>query len=88
MSIVKIDPDYRIEIPLELSPLVRVGDEVEVRTNEDGSVTLILPGLVDEVLDSTAGMWADRSDIPTDGVEYVDAFRSGTRLTHLGITST
>jgi bifunctional DNA-binding transcriptional regulator/antitoxin component of YhaV-PrlF toxin-antitoxin module len=86
MSIVRVDADYRIEIPPELRSLVRVGDKVEVGTNADGSVILILPRVVDEVLDSTAGIWADRSDIPTDGVEYVDALRNGSRLTRLGTT--
>ena len=85
MSIARIDSDFRIELPPELRSVVRVGDPVEIRMEENGSVVLILPRLADEILDSTAGIWADRSDIPADGVAYVDALRRGTRLTELGI---
>ena len=33
----------------------------------------------------TFGMWADRTDIPADGVEYVDNIRRGTRLDEQGL---
>jgi len=37
------------------------------------------------ILRETFGMWADREDIPTDGVVYMDEIRSGQRLTNLGL---
>ncbi len=87
MSLVRVDSNYRIEIPLELRSLLRVGDEVEIRVDEKGAVVMTLPRVIDEVLNATAGLWANRSDIPTDGVAYVDALRSGNRLTRLGISA-
>jgi hypothetical protein len=35
----------------------------------------------------TFGMWADRIDVPADGVEYVNQLRQGRRLRELGIVS-
>ena len=35
----------------------------------------------------TFGMWADRTDVPADGVEYVNQLRQGRRLRELGIVS-
>ena len=42
---------------------------------------------VEAILRETFGMWADRIDVPADGVEYVNQLRQGRRLRELGIVS-
>ncbi len=40
---------------------------------------------VQAALMETFGMWADRTDIPADSVEYVNQIRRGQRLEELGL---
>jgi len=42
---------------------------------------------VEAILRETFGMWADRTDIPADGVEYVNGIRRGHRLDEFGLRS-
>ena len=76
----------RIERPgeLHLSNLpFQVDEEVEVtlRTAPDNGVSQSTS--IEEIrarLMETFGMWADRTDIPSGGIEYMDAIRRGHRL--------
>ncbi|MBN1887860.1 MAG: hypothetical protein JW850_07705 [Thermoflexales bacterium] len=40
---------------------------------------------IQAVLMETFGMWADRTDIPADSIEYVNQIRRGYRLEELGL---
>jgi len=85
MSVVRIEKGFRIRLPDELRKWFRVGDKVQVRTDAAGHVILRPSKAIDQILAATAGLWADRTDIPVDGVAYVDQIRYGTRLQELGL---
>lgn len=40
-----------------------------------------------DVLQATFGMWADRDDLPADGVDYVNQIRQSTRWDDLGLNA-
>jgi bifunctional DNA-binding transcriptional regulator/antitoxin component of YhaV-PrlF toxin-antitoxin module len=80
-----VEKDYRVTIPNSLRSLLHVGDELLITVNKAGQILLIPASRVDEILEQTAGMWQGRTDVPSDGVEYVNQLRQGHRLEELGI---
>jgi len=56
------------------------GQEVSVSLDKQGRLIITPIEQVRAVLKETFGMWADRSDIPIDGTEYVDQIRRRRRL--------
>ena len=80
-----IERDFRITIPEKLRRFLQIGDKLLVSIDKGGRILLIPEIRAMEILDQTAGMWAGRDDIPTDGVEYTNQLRQGRRLQELGI---
>lgn len=73
--VTQIEPGFRITLPENLRASLRVGDEVILVANAQGAITLIPKTRALEILEQTAGLWAGRTDVPADGVEYVNALR-------------
>jgi hypothetical protein len=42
---------------------------------------------VRQILQETFGMWADRDDLPADGVDYVNQIRQSTRWDDMGLAA-
>ncbi len=88
MAVVSIEEGFRLVLPEEVRADLQVGDEVIVVRDREGRITIaptsrrgdLTPAELLERLQETFGLWADRDDIPNDGVAYVDAIRTGTRL--------
>jgi bifunctional DNA-binding transcriptional regulator/antitoxin component of YhaV-PrlF toxin-antitoxin module len=82
---VKVESDFRITLPEPLRAPLHVGDELMVTTDPVGRIIITPEARIRTILEETAGMWADRADIPADGVEYVNEIRRGHRLDDLGL---
>jgi bifunctional DNA-binding transcriptional regulator/antitoxin component of YhaV-PrlF toxin-antitoxin module len=87
MVTVHVSSDYTVKIPSKFRSRLRAGQEVAVSLDAQGRLIITPIEQVRAVLHETFGMWADRSDIPADGVEYVDQIRRGRRLDDLGLRS-
>jgi bifunctional DNA-binding transcriptional regulator/antitoxin component of YhaV-PrlF toxin-antitoxin module len=85
MLLTKIEPDFRITIPEPLRPLLKVGDELLITTDQAGRIIIIPKAHIRSILQRTAGMWRGRQDVPADGVEYVNNLRQARRLRELGV---
>ena len=83
----KVESDYRVRIPIELRESLQVGEELFVKVDHDGHILLIPKAHALEILERTAGMWQGRTDMPEDGVAYVNQLRQGHRLHDLGCSS-
>jgi hypothetical protein len=86
--VTQIEPGFRITLPENIRALWHVGDEILVIVNSLGSITLIPKARALEILEQTAGLWAGRTDLPEDGIEYVNTLRPGRRLHDLGLGDT
>ena len=64
-----------------------VGTPVWVAMDEAGRIILTPETQIRAVLMETFGMWADRDDIPQNGVSYMDQIRQGKRLANLEHTA-
>ena len=84
---VKVESDFRITLPESLRPPLHVGDELLITTDPAGRIIMTPEARIRAILEQTAGMWRGRTDIPSDGVEYVNQLRKGRRLRELGIVS-
>jgi len=82
----QIEDGYRVVLPPEVQSLVRIGASVWVTVDQAGRIILTPEGQAQAALLETFGMWADRDDIPSDGVTYMDQVRRGHRLNELGLT--
>jgi len=80
MMTVTIEDGFRMTLPDELRELFRIGDELVLKREENGQITLTAKTSMQQALDDAFGIWADRTDIPKDGVEFVNQIRSGGRF--------
>lgn len=87
MTKLLVEEGYQLNLPPELRSLAPVGTEFKVTVDETGRIILTPETKLRAVLMETFGMWADRDDLPADGVEFVNDFRRGQRLNELGITN-
>lgn len=85
MNRIRIENGFRLTVPKELRRGLKVGDEVMVTTDQAGRIILLSEKRVRAVLQRTAGIWRDRTDIPEDGVKYVNLMRRGRRLRRLNV---
>ena len=85
MITVHIRSDYTFRIPSKFRSRLHAGQEVAVNVDAQGRLIITPIEQMNALLQETFGMWADRKDIPTDGVEYVDYIRRGRRLDDLGL---
>ncbi len=85
MNRVQIEEGFRVTVPTDMRSGFKVGDEVVITSDRAGRIILISEELVRATLARTAGMWQGRTDIPSDGVKYVNQLRRGRRLRRLGV---
>ena len=79
----KIDSQFRINIPKEYQKALFPGQEVAISIDAQGRLVVTPAEQIKAILKETFGMWADRTDLPDDSVEYVNQVRKGNRLDHL-----
>jgi hypothetical protein len=77
MSKVLVEDGYRIVLPAEVQSLAPVGSPILVTIDPAGRIILTPELQLQAVLQETFGMWADRDDLPADGVAYMDEIRQG-----------
>jgi hypothetical protein len=87
MKKVLVEEGYRVALPDEMHSFLHVGAPIWITTDETGRIILTPESRVRAILMETFGMWADRDDIPLDGVVYVDQVRQGERLNEFGLVS-
>ena len=80
MTTITIEEGYRVTLPLLLCAELHVGDVLLARRDEFGRIILVTKSEMEQALDEAFGIWANRTDIPADGVEYVNQIRGGTRF--------
>jgi hypothetical protein len=78
-----ISPDFTLRIPDQFRNLLSAGQEVSVSADAQGRLVITPIEQIRAQLLETFGLWADRTDIPTDGAAYVDEIRRGHRLNDL-----
>ena len=86
-----VESSYSVLLPEEVRPHIVVGQRYAVTVGADGELVLTpidqrpLSEVIDDILHRTAGLWRNREDVPSDGVEYVNQLRLGRRrndMTH------
>lgn len=77
---VHIEQGYKLTLPKEIRGNFRIGDEVIASTDRAGRIVIMSAEQIRVRLQETFGMWLDRTDVPADGVDYMDEIRRGTRL--------
>lgn len=82
-----IEEGYRVTLPPEVQPLMPIGTPLQITIDKSGRIILIPEDKVQAVLLKTFGMWADRQDVPPDGLAYMDEVRAGQRLDQLELNS-
>ena len=80
MTTVQIEENYRVPLPEFLRGTLQVGDQVAVTQDAEGRIVIMSASQIFDILQETFGMWADRSDMPKDGIAYVNQIRQGDRL--------
>jgi bifunctional DNA-binding transcriptional regulator/antitoxin component of YhaV-PrlF toxin-antitoxin module len=85
MVTVQVSSDFTVKIPVEFRSRLRAGQEVAVGLDAQGRLIITPIEQIDNLLQETFGMWADRTDIPMDGVETMDQIRRGRRLDEFGL---
>ena len=83
MTVVTIGAGYRLTIPEPCSEMFKEGESVAMSTDEHGRLVIVPLAKIQAALSATFGLWRDRTDLPDDGVEYVDQLRGGRRLNAL-----
>lgn len=84
MTTVTIEDGFRMTLPEELRSTLCVGDELLASRDNSGRIILSVKSEMQQALDEVFGIWADRTDIPSDGVEYVNRIHSGKRFSVIG----
>jgi virulence-associated protein VagC len=87
MIVTTISPEYTVNIPNEFRQLLAVGQEVAISADPQGRLIITPIEQIRAILMESFGMWADRTDLPQDSIEYVDDIRRGERLNQLGLPS-
>ncbi len=85
MVTVRVNPDYTVKIPIKFRTGLQAGQKVAVSQDKQGRLIITPIEQVQAILKESFGMWANRTDIPADGVEYVNQLRGGRRLDDLGL---
>lgn len=80
MPTVTIKNNYQVHLPAEIQRMVPVGARLQISVDEQGRIILAPEPDAATVLQESFGMWADRTDVPPDGIDYVDDIRRGQRL--------
>lgn len=86
MNRIQVEEGFRLTVPKKLRGSLKVGDEVVITADRAGRIILLSEKRIRATLERTAGIWQDRTDIPRDGVAYVNRIRRGRRLRRLRVT--
>lgn len=85
MIVTKISSEFTVPIPDEFRAKFAAGQQVVISTDAQGRLVLTPLEQIRARLMETFGMWADRTDLPSDSIAYMDEIRRGQRLEQLGI---
>jgi bifunctional DNA-binding transcriptional regulator/antitoxin component of YhaV-PrlF toxin-antitoxin module len=85
MIVTTISPEYTVHIPNEFRQLLAIGQEVAISADPQGRLIITPVDQIRVILMESFGMWADRTDLPQDSIEYVDDIRRGERLNQLSL---
>ena len=86
MNRVLVEKGFRLTLPKELRDDMQEGEEFIVTVDSAGRIVLLSEKRIRATLQRTAGIWEGRTDVPADGVKYVNRLRRGRRLRRLGVT--
>ncbi len=79
MKRIQIEKGFRLTLPEEFRGELKVGDELFIIVDRAGRIILLSETRIRETLQRTAGIWQARTDVPKDGVAYVNRLRRGRR---------
>ncbi len=65
MKRIQIEKGFRLTLPEEFRGELKVGDELHVSVDRAGRIILLSEARIRETLRRTAGIWQDRTDVPT-----------------------
>lgn len=85
MIVTKISSEFTVDIPNEFRTRFSAGQQVAVSTDAQGRLVLTPLEQIRARLMETFGMWANRADLPSDSIAYMDELRRGNRLEQLGL---
>lgn len=77
MATVTVQQGFQIVLPEKVRETFHEGDEIVITRNADGHFVLLTLQQFHDLLNESFGMWADRTDIPADGVAFVNEIRPG-----------
>ena len=80
MVVTRIGPEHNLKIPDAFRDMFPAGEEVAISADAQGRLIVTPVEKIRELLSETFGMWSDRTDLPGDGVDYMDEIRYGQRL--------
>jgi len=80
MIVIRVSPEYTLNIPDRYRQMLHAGQEVAVSVDAEGRLVITPIEKIRATLMESFGMWKDRTDLPRDGVEYMDHMRRGERL--------
>ena len=87
MVVTKIGQEFTLNIPDQFRQKFTPGQEVAVSTDAQGRLVVTPIEQIRALLMETFGMWADRTDLPADSINYVDDIRRGRRLDEMDLRS-
>ena len=79
MIVTKIGPENMLKIPDAFRKMFPAGEEVAISTDPQGRLIVTPVEKIRELLAETFGMWVERTDLPTDSIDYVNDIRRGNR---------
>jgi hypothetical protein len=85
MVTIRVNPDFTVKIPGKFRAGLRAGQKVAISLDKQGRLIITPIEQVRAILQETFGMWANRTDVPVDGTQYMDQIRRGRRLDDLGL---
>lgn len=80
MIVTKIGPENMLKIPDAFREMFPAGEEVAISTDPQGRLIVTPVEKIRELLAETFGMWVERTDLPTDSIDYVNDIRRGNRM--------
>ena len=80
MVVTRNSPQYAVTIPDKCCSKIAASQEITVSMDAQGRLIITPIEQVCAILMKTFGLWANRTDIPQDDVEYVNKIRHGKRF--------
>lgn len=84
MIVTKISSEFTVHIPDAYREMFSAGQEVSISADAQGRLIITPIEQIRAALMETFGMWADRTDLPTDSIAIMDDMRRGQRLEEMG----